>query len=530
MKQLMKEMIVRWGIRHVGVASAGSNLLNQPWFCRANFNTVKDFDDYMDLYAKFLQGTKGVPGLFCADDCTGLWPSHIAGGVGLAERTKRFDDDFTSIRTTQTTVLFNAWTVKGLTQRLRDESELFFGCGGPREKHMQRHNNDKDKNEMGIKDIQKELLSDLDYLNIPKLTQNEIACCMQSGHEQERKRLLEYSPKVGDTVFIIKDGGDLGKTGQVTKTIRKTDGSLRYEVTMGNGYKMTKVKRADFTVGGQFSGCVFVKLSDPKKYIVTHRDDTFLDVEWFMRPKVPVVPSAFDIQVDAVARDTDGSSTEGETEDEAGQLSDDNDAGDEEANADVLNQENADELAEAEEKHEGEALDGIKGSDESESSGEEDEEEEEAYEDEQEEEEQACASATVSLCHSNTVHASHTVRVANRCMCVCVCRYRRRQAVHRLRAGRRRRGSSELLSRSPRRTPCPTAQPSHRRSGLRRRWRRARRKTVSARSFVHNNSVSSRRHGFAKSRRPTRPRWTTSPTISLLLVAGLHHSLTRQQF
>jgi hypothetical protein len=319
-KRLLKLFYDEWDIRNFGVTSMGQNLINQPWVVGSNFERIEVFKEFMDRRRQFLSATEGEDSVSYYDDCSSVIPSVQAGGTGLSARVKEFEDTFTSSRTNKDHTVTTLWTIKESTKAQQQNTIKLFAAGDALWKHVQRHSADQDRVTKGIEDVRQELGSDFDYLKVPQATQHTIACCFTAGHEEQRKKMLEYNPGVQETVTIIADGDHDGQVAQVSKVSKKGDGSRRYELKGKNGFEMTKVKRDDFFVRGQFSARVIVDIGRPDTFFVIYRDETPLPSDTLWQPaaeKPAAAPDAFSIQVNTSGNaDEDCSSSEGETEDD----------------------------------------------------------------------------------------------------------------------------------------------------------------------------------------------------------------------
>ena len=302
----------------------GDNLTNQPWVVGTNFDRITTFNEFMARRRHFLRDTAGRDSVMYCDDCSSVLPSVFAGGTGLSARVKELDDTFASSRTNGSShTIFSLWGIKETTKGQQHQAMKLYAAGDALRKHCERHSNDQDRVSTGIEDVKMELGADFEYLKIPQSTQHTIACCFTAGHEEQRVKMLEYIPRVHETVTIIADGDYFGQVAQVSKVSKKGDGSRRYELKGKNGFEMAKVKRSDFFVCDQFSARVIVDIGRPDTFFVITRSETPLgpekwpDSTWqAAAEKPPAAPDAFSIKVSDGNADEDCSSSEGETEDD----------------------------------------------------------------------------------------------------------------------------------------------------------------------------------------------------------------------
>jgi len=438
-KAFCMELYQRHGVRHISVIGMGGNLSQQPWIAKT-YELVTDFSGALKRVKEFKEMTKYVDSVCYLDDCT--FPCHKLGGAG----SKKLEVEYTAIGADRRTggvdhIAATVWSAQHLTAGQRQNAQLMIAAGAANKNHSERRDDDEARNNDGLVDIKNEISSDLNFLKLSPTEIDKVARALQRGHEDERKKLLNFPPGKGKMVRIIQDGIYHKVSAEVMKVTVKPDGR-RYFLN-GTADDGTVFKMLKFNVEGQFTGRVFVNIRDPGGYNLYVRTLPALSTascpgSVFHEPSpAPLpLPNAHGIKVDSSDESNgDDGSSDGETDEDAA-FADDQDESDEEsivkqeANAAAEQAEEAAEKEGAKEKYKGEAKEGIADDDEEDAIDDDEEEEEEETQEDRDArlreegrqelllELQAAggASATVSLHVSLKRCACLTHCIANLCM------------------------------------------------------------------------------------------------------------------
>ena len=301
----------------------GENLSNQKWLFDT-FEILGTFKEVMKRFQEFKVKTKGVDSCTYFDDVT--FPCHHLGGVGYRSMEAEYTSSLSDCRTDGVDhVVSTAWGANLLTVNQRLQAQIMIAAGSSSKAHCERRSDDENRNEDGLADIKTEIGRDLAFLNLSVPDQLRVVCCLQAGHEHERKRMLEFNPGVGVHVLIIRDGEYFKSRAMVRKITKKSDGR-RYLCTLkGDSGKSIeeKFKRGEFVVEGHFAGRVFVNVREPTEFLVYYRTYDPLNSETCPgmvlhapSPEPQPLPNAFNVKVDSNSDDDGDSSSDGETDED----------------------------------------------------------------------------------------------------------------------------------------------------------------------------------------------------------------------